>query len=227
MPPGSRRTLSNMTRQKLNRPSKSPGCGKRGGTRDQRHPQGDGWAATSAAAATKATPSPATFDHEQREADTERAQNTTVVLLWAPETMPPTHLAEDIQRVVADGPRGVVSVYLFGSHPAGRPHRESDVDLGVLLDRRVYATARERAEAALQLSALVARAARVARVDVIVLNDAPPLFARRIVSEGGRVACSDVELDRAFVRAVRSRAADLAPFLRRMARLKLEAIGRV
>ena len=35
---------------------------------------------------------------------------------------------------------GVVAVYLFGSHAAGRAHRESDVDIGVLLDRHMYST---------------------------------------------------------------------------------------
>ena len=39
-----------------------------------------------------------------------------------------------LQRYFADRPGlGVAAVYLFGSHAAGRAHRESDVDLGVLL----------------------------------------------------------------------------------------------
>jgi hypothetical protein len=32
---------------------------------------------------------------------------------------------------------GMISVYLFGSHAEHRAHRESDVDVGVLLDRAV------------------------------------------------------------------------------------------
>jgi predicted nucleotidyltransferase len=38
----------------------------------------------------------------------------------------------------AASPSGVVSAYLFGSHAAGRAHRESDVDVGVLLDWSVH-----------------------------------------------------------------------------------------
>jgi predicted nucleotidyltransferase len=34
----------------------------------------------------------------------------------------------------------VVSAYLFGSHAAGSAHRESDVDVGVVLDCAVHGT---------------------------------------------------------------------------------------
>ncbi len=45
----------------------------------------------------------------------------------------------DLRRYFEEPPeRGVVAVYLFGSHAAGREHRESDVDLGVLLLRDRY-----------------------------------------------------------------------------------------
>ena len=35
----------------------------------------------------------------------------------------------------------IVSAYLFGSIAEGREHRDSDVDIGVLLDRRTTSTA--------------------------------------------------------------------------------------
>jgi hypothetical protein len=61
---------------------------------------------------------------------------------------------------------------------------------------------------------------------VVVLNDAPPLLSRRIVTERRRVFCSDEEGDHAFVRDIQLRAADVQPFLERMQRLKLEALSR-
>ena len=67
-------------------------------------------------------------------------------------------------------------------------------------------------------------AALAATVDLVVLNDAPPLLARRIVTSGRRLFCSDPEADHGFVRDVQLRAADLAPFLRRTRRLKLAAL---
>lgn len=137
----------------------------------------------------------------------------------------------DIVRVVecalsaAAAPTEVISVYLFGSYRLGRAHRQSDVDLGVLLRHSQYPTARERFEARLRLLAQLQPA--VGReVDLVVLNDAPPLLARRIVTTGQRVFCSDAEADHAFVRDAQLRAADLAPFLRRTQQLKLAAIAR-
>jgi predicted nucleotidyltransferase len=118
----------------------------------------------------------------------------------------------------------VVSAYLFGSQAEGRAHRESDVDLGVLFRHDRLPTARERFEARLRLDgALCAALSRP--VDLVVLNDAPPLFARRIIYSR-RVFCADHERDHAFRRDTQLRAADIEPFLRRTGQLKLEALGR-
>ena len=121
---------------------------------------------------------------------------------------------------------GVASVYLFGSHAAGRAHRDSDVDVGILLQRRRYPEARDRFEARVRLGAELIRELRDNDVDVVILNDVPPHFGRRIVSEGIRAYCGDPAADHAYVRDVQLRAADLDPFLRRMRRLKLEALAR-
>ena len=121
---------------------------------------------------------------------------------------------------------GVVSAYLFGSHAAGRAHRESDIDIGVLLDRESYATARERFDARLSLIGELGSFLESNDVDLVILNDAPPELGARIVTEGIRVFCSDEETNHAFVRDVQLRAADVAPFLERMRRIKLEAIRR-
>jgi len=117
---------------------------------------------------------------------------------------------------------GVVSAYLFGSHAEGRSHRESDIDVGVLLRRDVHPTREERFEVRVQLSSRLEGGA----VDVVVLNDAPPQLARRIVTSGRRIFCADAAADHAFVRDVQLRAADVEPFLRRTRRVKLGAIVR-
>ena len=118
---------------------------------------------------------------------------------------------------------GVASAYLFGSEAEGRAHRESDVDVGVLLHFAHHPTHRARFEARLRLAAELG-AALGREADVIILNDAPPLLARRIVLDGRRVFCADAEADHAFVRDAQLRAADLEPFLRRARRLKLAAL---
>lgn len=120
---------------------------------------------------------------------------------------------------------GVASVYLFGSHAARRAHRESDVDVGVLLDWAVYPDAASRFEVRLRLSADLP-AVLQAPVDVVILNDAPPGLGRAIVTGGIRVSAPVPALDAAYVRDVQLRAADLKPWLERMRRIKLQAVRR-
>ena len=121
---------------------------------------------------------------------------------------------------------GIVSAYLFGSHAEDRAHRENDIDIGVLLDREIYATARERFDARLSLIGELGSCLESNAVDLVILNDAPPELAARIATEGIRVFCSDEDKNHAFVRDIQLRAADLKPFLERMRRIKLEAIKR-
>jgi predicted nucleotidyltransferase len=136
-------------------------------------------------------------------------------------------VAESLERAFRElAEPGVVSVYLFGSHAEARSHRESDVDVGVLLRLAVHPTPRDRFEVRLRLSAELAVRLGTDRVDVVVLNDAPPELGRRIVSRGRRAFCADPSVDHAFVRDVQLRAADLDPFLRRARRTKLAAIAR-
>lgn len=63
-------------------------------------------------------------------------------------------------------------------------------------------------------------------LDLIILQEAPPHLARRIVTGGRRVFCSDPDADAAFVRDVQLRAADLEPFLRRTRAVKLRSLRR-
>ena len=135
-------------------------------------------------------------------------------------------IASAVERSGACGERGVVSIYVFGSVVAGRVHRESDVDLGVLLNRQVHPTTRARFDVRLRLFAALATALGTDRLDLVMLNDAPPQFARRIVTDGVRVYCADPAGDHDFRRDVQLRAADVEPFLRRTAKSKLDAIAR-
>jgi predicted nucleotidyltransferase len=140
---------------------------------------------------------------------------------------PPDPTAIALTHVLeAASPPGLVSAYLFGSHAEGRAHRDSDVDVGVLLDWGVFPTARARFEERLRLAALLATGLAQDRIDVVVLNDAPPGLGRRVVTHGRQVYRADVELDHAYRRDVQLRAADLEPFLRRARRIKLDGLRR-
>lgn len=137
-----------------------------------------------------------------------------------------TDLEAQVRVIAAPGDEGIVSVYLFGSRASGRQHRESDLDLGMLFDRRLLPSSRERFEARLRLFSRFGRAFPGTPLDLVSLNDAPPELARSVVTRGRRLFCSDPATDHAFVRDVQLRAADLAPFLRRKRARKLEAIVR-
>lgn len=121
-------------------------------------------------------------------------------------------------------PEGLISAYLFGSQRTGRTHRESDVDVGILLDRRIRTTRRDRFEERLRLSSALIAALDKNEVDVVVLNDAPPEMAAGVVTEGVRIFCAEPTADRAFSRDVQLRAADLLPFLDRTRRIKLSIL---
>lgn len=132
-------------------------------------------------------------------------------------------LAEALSGVA---PPGLTSAYLFGSQARQQPHRESDIDVAVLFDARVHRTAKERFEAGLVLSSRLQAGLGTPRLDLVVLNDAPPGLARRIVTTGGRLMCADASADLAFVRDAQIRAADIEPFLRRTRQVKLAALAR-
>ncbi len=121
--------------------------------------------------------------------------------------------------------KGLVSAYLFGSVAEGRAHRESDIDVGVLLDRAHFPDQTARFEARLRLIGTL-EAAIGRPVDLVILNDAPPHLARHVMTRGRRLLVVDRHLDHAHLRTVCSRAADLEPFLRRMRAIKLEVLTR-
>jgi predicted nucleotidyltransferase len=123
------------------------------------------------------------------------------------------------------GAPDVVSAYLFGSAAEGRMHRESDVDVGALLCWASHPTRRDRFEAGLLLAARL-QASLARTIDLVVLNDAPPLLGRHVVTRGRRILLRDATLDHDYVRDVQLRAADLEPWLRRLRAIKLEALRR-
>ena len=133
----------------------------------------------------------------------------------------------DVETALAEAAKampGVVSVYLFGSVAEGRDHRESDVDVGVLLDWAMYPSSQERFEVRLRLIEGMTSAVR-RDADVVILNDAPPQLGRAVIHRGRRIYCTNPELDHAFVRDTQLLAADLDPWLRKMRAIKLETLS--
>lgn len=120
-------------------------------------------------------------------------------------------------------PAGVISAYLFGSQATGTAHRESDVDVAVVVDREVLPERGARSDLQVRLTAELIAATHRNDTQVVIVNDAPPELAMAAV-DGKRFYCSDSEADFHFTLRVRIRYGDIAPWLRRYRRLKLEAL---
>ncbi|MFL6194498.1 MAG: type VII toxin-antitoxin system MntA family adenylyltransferase antitoxin [Thermoanaerobaculia bacterium] len=132
-----------------------------------------------------------------------------------------------LKRYFEDHPAlGVASAYLFGSHAEGRAHRESDVDVGVLLRWDRHPTSYDRSEMRIRLGSDLISVTGCNEVDVVILNDAPPLLGRKVIYDGIRLFLGDPGVDHAYVRDVQILAADLEPWLNRLRKLRLEALAR-
>src|SRR2546425_4334817 len=98
---------------------------------------------------------------------------------------------------------------------------ESDVDIDVQLRRGSRLSARERVELAIALEDLLG----VARVDLVILQEADPFLALDII-KGELLYCGDPDSQAEYELYVLRRAGDLAPFEYERRRQVLEAAGR-
>lgn len=105
----------------------------------------------------------------------------------------------------------VVFAYLFGSQAKGKTGPLSDIDIAVYFDEKVPAD--ERSDLMLQVLGELMDLFKTDEIDLIVLNDAPPLLAHRILREGLLIFSDDdnIRLDYE-VRAV-LRYLDWKPYL--------------
>jgi len=105
----------------------------------------------------------------------------------------------------------VAALYLFGSHAQGAAGPSSDIDVGVLLAARVgreeYFTLR------LQYLGRCMDLLGTDKVDLVILNDAPPILAYEVVSRG-RLLCQNNREERVTFEADRvGKYLDFKPFL--------------
>lgn len=136
-------------------------------------------------------------------------------------------IVEDTRRFFRTRrPEGVASAYVFGSRARGEAHRESDLDVGVVLDRGAFPDPDARSAGAIDLASELIGAVHLNDVQVISLIDVPPELAATALREGRRIYRADAETDREETRRILLRHGDLQPFLRRARRRKLEVLRR-
>jgi hypothetical protein len=96
--------------------------------------------------------------------------------------------------------KGIVALYLFGSVVQGRATQLSDVDIAVLLP---HASAANLFEKRLQMIVDLMEILNEDDVDLVILNEAPPLLCHRIITEGELVhSCDEKERVRFEARKV-------------------------
>ena len=89
--------------------------------------------------------------------------------------------ARMVARVCARRPE-IQAAYIFGSVAQGRTRPDSDIDIAVLLNRAP--TGARALSYRLDLAAALGAALHRDDVQLVVLNDAPPLLAHRALSRG-------------------------------------------
>jgi predicted nucleotidyltransferase len=72
--------------------------------------------------------------------------------------------------------------YLFGSRALGRARQESDFDIAVLVDAATAGG--ERGRTIRRLAGKLGREVSSARLDLVILNDAPALLRHRVLRDG-------------------------------------------
>lgn len=104
--------------------------------------------------------------------------------------------ADQIRQRLEGHPE-IAFAYLFGSRAEGTPRENSDWDVAVAFSEELRAEERFR----LQLR-LAADLEELGRVDLVILNDAPPLLAHRAISGKRLLVRDEVALVRFSVRTV-------------------------
>ena len=144
--------------------------------------------------------------------------------------MTPDDRALPARLAAALEPRGeILEAYLFGSAATGSAQAHSDLDVAVYLaDPRPNASPLGYAA---DLAAALMRALGAPRVDVVVLNAAPPLLYHRVLRDGVRILARDLRATTTREGRALSRYCDYVPQLAKIeaahrARIEAARFGR-
>lgn len=120
-------------------------------------------------------------------------------------------IVDQLRAYFADDADDVVAAYLFGSEGRGTAGPHSDVDVAIFLDRRPASTLSAQPYAlADDLQRVLGR-----RVDLVVLDTAPPDLVHRVLRDGLLVLDRDRAARIRFEVAARNAYFDLKPHLDR------------
>jgi predicted nucleotidyltransferase len=105
----------------------------------------------------------------------------------------------------------ILEAYVFGSHARGTPEPHSDVDVAVYVAEPAPPGSGYGYVA--DITTVLAGALGTSRVDVVVLNEAPPLLYHRVLRDGIRVVTRDAKATTTREGRALSRYCDYVPQL--------------
>jgi predicted nucleotidyltransferase len=137
-------------------------------------------------------------------------------------------LAERLRAALASRPE-ILEAYLFGSRARGEERAHSDTDVAVYLDQDRVPPSPYGYES--ELAADLMRALGSNRVDLVVLNRAPPLLYHRVLRDGVRLLARDLRATTVREGRALSRYCDYLPQLAKIdaaaaARIRAGEFGR-
>jgi predicted nucleotidyltransferase len=141
---------------------------------------------------------------------------------------PLDHVVGPLAAALALRPE-VLEAYVFGSVARGQSGQISDIDVAVYVDPQM--TARAPYGYAADLSTALGTALERNDIDVVVLNDAPPLLYHRVLTGGARILSRDLRATTTREGRALSRYCDYLPQLTLIdaavsARLARDTFGR-
>ena len=108
----------------------------------------------------------------------------------------------------------ILDAYLFGSQARGNAHGQSDVDVAVFVDESLADEGRWGYRA--ELTTVLMAALGTNDVDVVVLNQAPPLLYHRVLRDGVLLVTRDLQATTTRAGYALSRYFDFLPQLDKM-----------
>jgi len=103
-------------------------------------------------------------------------------------------LEQKLARYAAE--KGVLALYLFGSTVHGRGTTLSDIDIAILLPESV--PEREYFDQRLEMTVELMELLHEDNIDLVILNEAPPLLKHRVITRGKVIFCRDEQTKTGF-----------------------------